>query len=82
MSTMTWTHQEVLQHASRLGVGKDVRDAHARGLHEHVGDVRVLGEEGVGDGDDAGVVQSRESLARSVSISTDRTRHTSRLRRG
>ena len=45
------TYQEVLEDSVCLGVGEELGKTNKGGLHDDIGDVRVLGEQSVGDGD-------------------------------
>jgi hypothetical protein len=43
------THQEVLEDGVGLGVGEELGETDERSLHDDISDIRVLGEERVGD---------------------------------
>jgi len=59
---MWGTHEKVLEHTSRFGLTKQLRDPHVRGLEHHVRAVRMFREERMGDGHVDRVLQSRERL--------------------
>jgi hypothetical protein len=50
------TYQEVLEDSVCLGVGEELGETNKGSLHDDISDVRVLGEESVGDGDGGKVV--------------------------
>jgi hypothetical protein len=49
-------HQEVLEDSVGLGVREELGETNQRGLHDDISDIRVLGEECVGNGNGGKVV--------------------------